>query len=239
MSEANDKAIRFGSTTVPVTSSTRSVVPPGNFQVMSVTNLSVLLPGQGPATAAPAEVATPSQSAPVKTVSDSQPWADDEDWTKGLLRLTRRLCALPSISPKQLIGLARALHALERMPLATAGLSIEVSIGEHEEQAEKGRWFAQAAVFHISTSYLRCDWYSGGGDGDNNNEESVITEYEESTRIDRFQLEPDEDAYCRLMSWFEEADGILSTAASPSFRLSVSDSSHPDCMCSDDVASQS
>lgn len=53
--EATETAIRFGSTSLPISGYSRAVTPPGKFQMMAVTNISVLLPStvEPPKPAAP------------------------------------------------------------------------------------------------------------------------------------------------------------------------------------------
>ena len=227
--EADGKAIRFGSTSLPISSFSKVVTPPGRFQLMPVTDLSVVLPSKEtvpPPAASSAEVATPS--APVSSFCACYPW--EEYWTEALGTLVRRLCGLGKVSPPQLVGLARALYALERMPAVTPGVWVEVSVGWCSEEEPGGRWHRMAGCFLVSDQELRCDWYSGGGDGERENEDSVMTEYEESTRIDRFRLEPGEFAYCRLVRWFEQVWEFIEGGERPEFYVAVADDSSPEAV---------
>jgi hypothetical protein len=226
--EGNEKSIRFATTALPISSYAATAVPPGHFQTMAVTDLSVLLPSKAtvPQPASSAEKITPPLG-PLSSFCSSYPW--EENWTEALGALVRRLCAMKKVNPQQLIGLARGLYALEQMPLTTPGVSVEVSVGWRSEEKPGGTWRTVAGCFLVSDSCLRCDWYSGGGDGEGKNENSVTTEYEERTRTDQFRLEPDEESYCRLVSWFEAVWEFIDDDRAE-FYVAVADDSSPEAV---------
>ena len=125
--EADGRTLRFFSTTLPVTDYSRAVTPPGKFQIFPVTDLSVL----GPDTA-PASLPAPDPDPPPKVchAAGTFPIAEDEmHLAEELVRLTRRLCALPNILPEHLVGLAHALFALQRLPRITPGVEVEFGVG--------------------------------------------------------------------------------------------------------------
>ena len=229
--EANETAIRFATTALPVTEYSSAVKPPGQFQRFTASDVSELRPTSKPRIQT-APVPKPPQAGPSPLFPPGTRiwWRDDENWSQGLVNLTRCLCSLRDVSPSQLVGLARALYALERLPQVTPGVSVEVSMGYREEEEPEGRWLVRAGLFLISDSCVRCSWYSGGGASAKECDEAVTIAYEKSAQGERFWLEPDEDAYCRLVGWFEAVKVLVDNASSPIFELTVNDESGPDCV---------
>jgi hypothetical protein len=89
-----------------------------------------LFPHEPPPTPESAPRPTLAPGTKPKLSSERFPITDgDLALVEQVVGLTRRLCALPSIKPAQLVGLARALFALERLPLISKGVSVEFNVG--------------------------------------------------------------------------------------------------------------
>jgi hypothetical protein len=127
--EADRNAIKFFSTTLSLTGYSRTVTPPGKFHVFPVTDLTVLLPQTAipppPQPPAPPPPPAPEPPPVVPHEPGTLPMADEDmALAEQLVRLTRRLCALPQITPQHLVGLAHALFAFDRLPLVTVGVDL-------------------------------------------------------------------------------------------------------------------
>jgi len=128
--EADERKVRFGSTTLDATAYSSSAPPPGEFQVFPVTDLKALFPDK-PAAASEAPTAeTVPEQPPAESPTPTAQAEKFENVHQIVARLTRKLLTVPTATPQQLIGLARALYALERMPGTTPGVDVRYCLSE-------------------------------------------------------------------------------------------------------------
>ena len=134
-----------------------------------------------------------------------------------LIRLTRRLCALPKIRPEHLAGLAHALFALERLPRTTEGVDVEFTLGDPSGTEE-----SYPLMLHISYASLSI------GASFSPDELSQV-DYEVQSGGHRNMEPGDEAAWTQVTDWIGYFDSLMNQNSSK-LRLSVADASAPDFM---------
>ena len=150
--DADGNSLKFFSTTLPITDFSRTATPPGKFQVFPVTDLTILRPQTAAEPPALAPTPAPAAKPPPAVLhkAGTFPIAQNEmHLVTELIRLTRRLCALPKIRPEHLAGLAHALFAIERLPRTTEGVDVEFTLGVPSEIEE-----SYPLMLHISNPSL-------------------------------------------------------------------------------------
>ena len=142
---------------------------------------------------------------------------DDLTWVEELARLTRRMVALPNVTPQQLVGLGRALYALQHLPKVSPGVDVEYSVslgGGDEEHSEKRYWTIQISEYCFTVLQVLAVWTKGVGSDD----ESTICFQTDTGGVQRHERD--------MSQWVSEAEEAL--AIGP--ELSVHDGSDPDCL---------
>lgn len=264
--DADERAIRFFSTTLPATSYSAAVTPPGTFKVFPVTDLNVLLPNkpalekdaenlplqtmssteppskdhlqnqlaaQGVAENPPVFASGMEAQASICKQEGSFPMAEDEmHLVEELVRLTRRLCALPTIKPQHLAGLAHALFAFEQLPRITKGVEVEFSVGirwgtEHDHTENSATLHISENCFNIGSMLCTRDPQVGG-----DHHTRVI--YEVESGGFRSMVAGDEEAWAPIFDWITHLDALLEENSPEELRLFVSDDSKHDFMATGD-----
>lgn len=231
--EAGGTSLKFFSTTLPITDFFRTAIPPGKFQVFPVTDLTVLRP-QGappPPSLAPASPPLPEPEPPPAIFHrpGTFPIAEDEmHLVQDLTRLTRRLCALPTAAPQELVGLAHALYALERLPQVTNGVSLEFSLGHRsgteDSHTETDAWVhIEGSFFILGTTFRTYDTAVGG------DHHSTIVFQVKSNGF-RSTEPGDEAARLQVLDWINQFASLLDHHSPDELTLSVADASAPDFM---------
>lgn len=131
--------------------------------------------------------------------------------------MARSLAASPNVTPQQLVGLARALYALERLPDRTLGVQVHVTIsrrGGDDDYSEMRFW----SVF-ITESVLNID--SGGSVYSKDTGSDSFTSFDFYAELG-WGRAVEGDCY----AWTAEVGDALGVAT----KLTVEDESDPECM---------
>ncbi|HNU99811.1 MAG TPA: hypothetical protein PKK20_07705 [Verrucomicrobiota bacterium] len=210
--EADGRTLRFFSSTLPVTDYSHAVTPPGKFQVFPVTDLSVLRPDAAPAPPVLKSPPPPEPEPPPThrhrpgTFPITQP---EMASMQEMARLTRRLCSLPRIPPQEIVGLARAIHALDRLPLTTKLVDVEFSLHDYGDTKESYPIVLQVSATSLSLGFILT-------------EKSTQTNYSVTSTGNR-DLEAGPDG---IADWLYAFRSLLDSN-SKGLRLSVDDRSAP------------
>lgn len=225
--EADYQKVRFGSTTLNCAGYSPKAAPAAQFHVFPVTDLKALFPIQ------PAAVPTPPavESAPRKEFVEPAPPAPAEDEFENVhqivARLTRKLLSLSTATPQQVIGLARALYALERMPQNTPGVDVTWDISDRED-FDSGAYSVQFCEIAVSQDHFGIQQCSAGAAAGECSESFSRTIYEEYPADRDFQLDPTEDEWVELLEWAESTEALLNRMPADGLKLDVWDRSRPD-----------
>lgn len=140
-----------------------------------------------------------------------------------VIACTRSLLSLPHATPATLVGLARAIHALERLPHPTKGVDVEYAFGFRcgsDDDFEETLQVVQITPDSICFSTLSRTWNSKTG-GDHNT--TVSFEMDAGGNL----VHMDDDAWGIAFAWAEGLDHVLANNPPASLRLDVSDNSDP------------
>lgn len=227
--EADERTVRFGSTTLNSVGYSPTATPPAKFQVFPVPDLKALFPDK-PAAASepPTEESIPQQSPP----QSPPPAEQDEEFENVhqiVARITRKLLAVAFTTPQQIVGLGRALYALERLPEITPGVDVTYDIAERMDLAS-GAYSVQYYEIAISEGSFVVQSGSCGASAGESSESFLHTNYEEYPKGHEFNLNPSEDQWVELFQWAEEIEQLLKHQPSEGLRLDVKDDSRPDCI---------
>ena len=158
----------------------------------------------------------------------------DDPEGEGLIRpviaCTRRLLALPHATPAQIVGLARAIYALERLPQTTNGIDLEYTFGfrfGQEEDYDETRYIVQVTQNNICFSTLFRTWNKTTGDDHNT---SIAFEMEVGGDLNQM----DDDAWAIAWEWVEGLARVLENNAPEEILLDVFDQSESDCLEGED-----
>lgn len=144
-------------------------------------------------------------------------------------RITRKLLALATATPQQIVGLRRALYALERLPEITPGVDVHYSLSERCDSGS-GAYSVQFCEIAISEKSFVVQSGSAGASPGEASENSVHTIYEEYPEGQQFKLDLSEDQWVELFQWAEDVEQLLRQMPSEGLRLDVRDDSRPDCV---------
>ena len=82
---------------------------------------------------------------------------DDLEWVAVLIDVTRKMTTLPSVTPEQLLGLRRALYALERLPAVSPGVNVEYNVavgGGDAQHSEKEYWSVEISDHAFDVQHI-------------------------------------------------------------------------------------
>ena len=82
---------------------------------------------------------------------------DDLEWVAVLIDVTRKMTTLPSVTPEQLLGLRRALYALERLPAVSPGVKVEYNVavgGGDAQHSEKEYWSVEISDHAFDVQHI-------------------------------------------------------------------------------------
>ncbi len=150
-----------------------------------------------------------------------------------VVSLTRELCKLPTIVPGQLVGIARALYAWQKLPCTSPGVSVEYSVSLRSGREDDGDQFFYTfsisdSIFEVGTSLIT--YHSQGS----NSQSTALWEVEASG----YRNFPSDDEQSSLDVWLamEQAKEMLAQNAPRELHLDVTDDSAPDCIPDDESA---
>ncbi len=134
----------------------------------------------------------------------------------------------PSAEPQDLVGLAHALYALERLPLATKGVSLEYCLihrsGTKASHTETQAWVhIEQAHFIIGTTFRTYDTAVGS------DRHSTIA-YQVQSNGSRSTDPDDEAARLQLHDWISNLARLLDDHSADELTLDVIDRSAPDLL---------
>ncbi|MSR67187.1 MAG: hypothetical protein EXS24_07440 [Pedosphaera sp.] len=227
--EADERTVRFGSTTLNSVGYSPTATPPGHFQVFPVTDLKALFPDKPATTSKPPIEKIVLQQSPAQSPAPAEPDEDFENVHQIVARITRKLLALATATPQQIVGLARALYALERLPETTPGVDVTYDISERMDLAS-GAYSVHYYEIAISDKSFVVQSGSCGASAGESSEGFAHTAFEEYPLGLRFQLSPSEDEWVELFQWAEGVEELLKVEPSEALRLDVKDESSPDCI---------
>jgi hypothetical protein len=215
--------LRIGNFTLLVTDYSAHVKPPGDFQVFPVTDFPALFPDKPPPMPEPAPRPTLAPETKPKPSSVRFPISEaDLALVEQVVGLTRRLCALPSIKPAQLVGLARALYALERLPLISKGVSVEFNVGVPLGTDKSYYTFTISDLaFSVGTLFMTPD------------DHRSTTLFEVEATGFRSLRSNDEEGGVDVWLAMEQAKAMMAENDRSELLLSVYDQSTPDCLAED------
>jgi len=228
--EADERTVRFGSTTLNYAAYSPTATPPAQFQVFPVTDLKALFPDKPAAVSVPPiEKNVPQQSPP----QSPTPAAQDEEF-EGVhqiaARITRKLLTVPTATPQQIVGLARTIYALERLPKRTPGVDVDctVAIPVHwacELETDSAEYYKIAISGNSFVIESGCYGPSPGGSSDG----YTNRVFEECPEGLEFKLNL-YDNRVDLVEWAKNIEGLLEMKPSEGLELMVWDESRPDCI---------
>lgn len=227
--EADERMVRFGSTTLNSVGYSPTATPPAQFQVFPVTDLKALFPGQPVAAPAPPAVESVSRQVFAQPPPPTPEEDEFENVHQTVARLTRKLLGLVAATPQQIVGLARALYALERMPKRTPGVDVTWSISERLD-FDFGAYSVQFCEVAVSQASFSIQEGSVGASAGECSESFSHAVYEEYPEGQEFQLDPSEDQWVELLQWTESLEERLGQTLSEGLELKVWDRSRPDCI---------
>lgn len=140
-----------------------------------------------------------------------------------VIDFTRTLIAKAGPAPRQLVGLARALYALERLPKITPGVNVDYSISLRQG----GENFEEMKYWGVRISEGSFEVESGG---------SVYNAGIGSDSVSGFKLYMETGSYgyreCNdsCYEWLDDPEELLNLGA----ELDVADDSDPDCKLDED-----
>ena len=143
-------------------------------------------------------------------------------------KITRRLCGLPHATPDYLVGLARALYALQRLPAISAGVEVEYSFGVRfggKDDYDELHYTFQISdhSFCLGTMFVK-QALQGGHD------HQTTTSFELDRTGYRSMSSTDEEAGVDVLVDFQKAAAMLDENSPEDILLFVSDKSSPECM---------
>jgi hypothetical protein len=153
---------------------------------------------------------------------------DDKEVFEHVIGYVRRICTLPKIKPQELVGLARALYAVERLPRTTPGVAVEFKVGVRwgTETEHSENW----VTLCITDQEFRAGRMETTRDPNVGGDHCTTTVFEigrESYRIP--QYEGDSTGWMKVLEWMSFVDSLLA-GDKTNLLLWVSDESEPDCM---------
>lgn len=154
------------------------------------------------------------------------PTDDDDGLILPVIACTRRLLALPRATPLDMVGLARAIHALQRLPQPTTGVDVEYAFGFRsgtDTDFDETMYIVQIMPEHICFSTLFRTWNDKTG-GDHN----TCTAFEMDAGGTLNHM--DDDAWAIALEWVAGLNGILENNAPKDILLDVTDSSASTCL---------
>jgi hypothetical protein len=216
--EATDKNLKLFNSTFEVWCYWPNPKPPAKFIVGRVTDLGVLQYNEEPIPAMEPEVQLPLDEFPIKQ-------RELNLVRNEVVGLVRRICSLPAVKPADLIGLAHALFALERLPKTTKGVAVELSIkirfGAENEGTELGRSvIINENNFSLQSTHR--DLLS------KDNHSDVV--YEVDNAGYRNISHDDEEAWLSVFQWFNDMKDWLKENAPDEIGFYLHDQSKPDVM---------
>lgn len=145
---------------------------------------------------------------------------------KPIIAYTRKMLSFPQAAPIEIIGLARALHALIRLPQPTKGVDVEYGIGFRLGTADD--YDTTSYIIHVSESLIAFEttyqqWNKDVGD---DHESQRVFEMEAGGTLDDMT---DED-WSNLISWIQGVQSVFDNNAPGELILYVSDNSSDNCM---------
>ncbi len=154
------------------------------------------------------------------------PIAEDElQLVANVIRHTRRFCVLPTVTPPQLAGLARALFALERLPRISEGVDVTVLLGIPTGSPDD--FTSQWATYQISDGAFSIGRRSISSSPASDN--STIL-YKVDNSGYRSMGADNLVAWTSIFDWNKHVCALLDQNPHEALMLSVYDKSKPDCM---------
>lgn len=157
------------------------------------------------------------------------PIAEDElQLVQNVIRHTRRFCVLPTVTPPQLVGLGRALFALERLPRISKDVDVEFSLGITWGSLDD--YISRFVTYHISEGTFCVGTMSFSSDPAAGDDRHTTTVYKVDNKGERSMTADDVRAWAEIFGWNKHVCGLLDQNPQEDLILSVYDSSKPDCM---------
>ncbi len=154
----------------------------------------------------------------------------DEEEDGGLIRpviaCARRLLSLPHVTPVQIVGLARVIYALERLPQPTNGVDVEYAFGfrfGQKDDFDETKYLVQITADNISFSTLFRTWNLKTGD---DHETNVAFEMQAGRNLD----DMNDDAWSKALEWADGLARVFENNAPNDLLLDVYDNSASDCL---------
>jgi len=143
-----------------------------------------------------------------------------------VIAYTRKMLSFPQAAPIEIIGLARALHALIRLPQPTKGIDVKYGIGFRLGTADD--YDTTSYIIHVSESLIAFEttyqgWNKDVGD---DHESHRVFEMEAGGTLDAMT---DED-WSSLISWIQGVQNVFDHNAPAELILHVSDNSSDNCI---------
>jgi len=225
--EADERTVHFGSTTLNSAAYSLTATPPAQFQVFPVTDLKALFPDKPAAASKPTEEIAPQPSPPQSLPPEEQD-EEFENVHQIVARLTRKLLSVPTTTPQQIVGLGRALYALERMPEITPGVHVTYDIAARMDFGS-----GHSVEFYeitVSDGSLLLQSGGCGASAGECGEGYGVTVYEDHPEGQKFNLNPSEDEWVKLLDWTENVEELLGAMPAEGLKLTLWDKSRPDCI---------
>ena len=216
--EADEDRFKFFNTSVGVFCYWPDPKPPAHFVVGRVTDLDVLQNKTEPIPVIEPEVELPLKEFPI-TRNELELVRNE------VVCLVRRICSLPAVKPADLIGLAHALFAIERLPKTTKGVNVEfgikIRLGADNEGTELScSVIIQENVYSFQSTYR--DLVS------KDNRSDVV--YEVDNAGYRNFTSDNEEAWHSVFQWFNDCKDWLNENAPEEIKFYLYDKSEPDVM---------